>query len=809
MKRLIWILLLIIGVFSSSAQKNEGDEIVSESPINIPTDEVNDIFIKPREFSPQLKSGQTNNLNFDVTYVGFPEEAKQAFEYALSIWENFFTSTVPVKILAKWESHSGNVLASGRPSTFYINFEGALMPDVYYPVALAEKLAGENKNGSEADIICSFNKNFSWYFGTDGNTPSTKYDFVSSVLHEIAHGLGFSGFFETSNGEGYFNNNNNLPSVYDYYVLNALDQQLSDNSLFNRPSNELYKQLTSDKLKFHLTASVEDWIYAPTTWKDGSSIYHLEPGNGMMDAYANKGEAIHDPEDQTIEILSEIGWKSVVFDFEELKDIEQATAEIPVEIGVFADYDISGAKMKVVYSNDYFTSSDSADLSYNPAKKKYTGNIQSGNFQGNLQYYFKLITETGKVYSYPSRAPEKKISMRIGPDFFAPSVVHNPVKMISKNNPVVELSALATDNLGIKSVKIEYKVNGELQEPVTLEYKEGELYKGLLDLKQHPLGDDVLEYRVIAEDKSTRKNKKILPSSGFYKAALFQPYQPVRSYSTDFEDAASDFSTADFSISKAPGFYSNILHTKNPYPVSAIEGEKYNLIANLKYPVILEENGEMSFDEVVLVEPGETNTDYTNEMFWDYVIVEGSKDNGATWLPLKDGYDSGADNNWLETYESSLTNDTSNASGNENMFLKHTINLTHNTPFSAGDTVLFRFRLASDHSASGWGWAIDNLEIQKSITTGSDDLVAEEEISVYPNPFNSSFYIDWSAVENLNEVEILVTDMFGKTVYKEKGIDAFYEDKKQVDLSNKTAGMYVVNISVGKSILSTNKIIKK
>ncbi|SHI43041.1 Por secretion system C-terminal sorting domain-containing protein [Tangfeifania diversioriginum] len=808
MKRLLWILIFISGFFSAYAQKSKDSGIVSESPINIPTDEVNDIFVKPRVFSPQLKSGQTNNLNFEVTYVGFPEEAKQAFEYALSIWGNFFTSTVPVKVLANWESLDGNVLALARPSTFHINFEGALLPDVYYPVALAEKLSGENKNGGEADIICSFNKNYAWYFGTDGNTPSTKYDFVSSVLHEIAHGLGFSGFFKTNNGKGYFNNSNNLPSVYDYFVFNALEQQLSDNSVFNRPSNDLYKELTSDNLKFHSTAITDDPIYAPTTWNNGASIYHLELGSGMMDAYANRGEAIHDPEEATLEILSEIGWKSILFDFDKLKDIEQPTAEIPVEIGVFADFDISGTTMEVVYSTDYFATSDSADLNSISSPNKFTGAMQTGSFRGNLQYYFKMVTDEGKTYNYPSRAPEKKFALRIGPDFFAPSVVHNPVKIISKNHPVVELSALADDNLGIKSVKIEYKVNGELQEPVTLENNEGDIYKCLLDLKAQPLNGDVVEYRIIAEDKSARGNKKIVPSSGFYTAALFRPNQPVRSYSTDFEDALEDFSTADFSISKSTGFYSNILHTRNPYPVSEVEGEKYNLVANLKYPVILEENGEMTFDEVVLVEPGETNTAYTDEMFWDYVIIEGSKDNGSTWVPLKNGYDSGDETSWQEAFESSLTNNTSAANANEDMFLKHTINLTLNTAFSAGDTVLFRFRLASDNSGSGWGWAIDNLEIQKGFTTGSDDLVAETEINVYPNPFSGSFYVDCSGVENLNEVDILVTDMFGKTVYAEKSVEAFYADKKQVDFSDKAPGIYLVNISDGNRIISTNKIIK-
>ena len=79
------------------------------------------------------------------------------------------------------------------------------------------------------------------------------------------------------------------------------------------------------------------------------------------------------------------------------------------------------------------------------------------------------------------------------------------------------------------------------------------------------------------------------------------------------------------------------MHTINPYPESNSEKTKYNLVAQLKYPIVLEENGLMSFDEVVLVEPGEEGSFYTEEQFWDFVIVEGSKNNGKSWLPVTDG----------------------------------------------------------------------------------------------------------------------------------------------------------------------------
>src|SRR5690625_6083781 len=47
----------------------------------------------------------------------------------------------------------------------------------------------EQDQDIRVNINCSFND---WYFGRDGNPPFGKIDFVTVVLHEIGHGIGFS-----------------------------------------------------------------------------------------------------------------------------------------------------------------------------------------------------------------------------------------------------------------------------------------------------------------------------------------------------------------------------------------------------------------------------------------------------------------------------------------------------------------------------------------------------------------------------------------------------------------------------------------
>ena len=747
--------------------------------------------------------------------LGFRKNAKKAFEYAVSIWESLISSPVPVKVLAKWENIDGNMLALSRPSAFYVNFDGAPLSNVYYPVPLAEKLAGKDINQGEPDIVCSFNNNYSWYFGTDGNTPVSQYDFVSSVLHEITHGLGVSGFLKDDDGTGFFNNSGNLPSIYDYFIFNSQNQQISDKSLFNSPSPDLHQQLTSNELKFsqpeNSNENTVEWVYAPTKWNEGASIYHTTGSgydNGLMTPFTCKGAAIHNPEGATLEILSKMGWKSVSFDFEEMKDMEEACAALPVKVGIFSDMPIDSSTVRLIYSTDYFTTTKTVNLQFDKAVKQFSGNLPLDFYQGNVQYYFEAKTAENQLFKLPAQAPAKKFIFRVGPDYSAPELVHNPVKFISGATPELNLNVIARDNIGIRSVKIEYKLNGVAQEPVALNCEKQDYFNGILNLPKNLINNNNVEYRIIAEDKSEKGNKKFLPATGFFEVKVFTPLQPVKEYSTDFENGTTDFITSDFDISHPAEFKSNILHTGSPYPMSVMEDEKINMIAQLRYPLILEENGEMVFDEVVLVEPGEPNTNYTSNLFWDYAIIEASKNGGNTWLPLVDGYDSGSEEMWYNKYVGALSSNISLATADENMFVKHTVNLTTNEALSAADTVLIRFRLASDKTINGWGWAIDNLQIQKKYFEPEKELTAANNASVYPNPFQNSFFVDCSNAEEYSTVDIEVTDLFGKTIFKNTDVDASFNPKVRVDMASCSAGIYLVNIRSGNSTISTNKIVK-
>ncbi len=815
--KLKWTLisfLCIVAISNAAGQKKVFEnEVKGEFPVNLALDEVHKSFTPPPQ-SLQLKSAGKKTCEIVVSYINFPDEAKAAFEYAVSIYEKTLTSTVPIRVSAEWKDLKGNYLAFSGPASFHKNFNDAPISNVFYPVALAEKLLGKSINGEkDADIICDFDNKKPWYFGTDGNMPTTKYDLVSVVLHELAHGFGISGFLTDEDGKGKINNKGNNPSIYDYFIYNIQNQQITDKSLFSSPSVQLHQQLVSDKLNVNCSTNCSmnnTKIYAPTTWKSGASIYHLK--NALMKPSLRKGEAIHNPGNDTYNVLYKLGWNIITHRLQELKDCEKMACEIPVCTKFTTNTQAENSTVQVVFSTSYFSSKDSVTLKYNKASKRFEGHIPLQSYAGKVQYYFKSTLADNTVITQPRQAPKRILNFTIGADNCSPTLQHNPEKIVSTTHPEINLSAIATDNLGIKNVTVEYKINNVLQDPIQLSAKANDVFNGKLNLPGKLNCNDIVEYRIIAKDNSAKMNKTTLPKTGFYKVHLFEPEAPVESYTTNFNSTNNDFITTDFEITTPAGFSDGNLHTNHPYQLSNVENQRYNLIAQLNTPVILKENGRMSFDEVVLVEPGEPGVNFTDKYFCDFVIVEGSKDNGKTWQPFIDGYDSRVNSEWETKFSSTLKSSTSSASGQENMFWENTIDLTNNKFFSAGDTVIFRFRLASDKSVSGWGWAIDNLKIQ-SIGT-SNNPVAETEIeiepsvTIYPNPFSDKLFVDCSKLTNPKEVVVQIRNLTGKTVYRETKYDSEYNPQLQINLSGITSGIYIASVTDADLNTITQKIIK-
>lgn len=263
----------------------------------------------------------SSNSVINVNYSGFTPEAQAAFQYAVDIWENFIDSSVPLTINASFAPLGTNILGQAGPLNFFKDFTGATQSGTWYPVALANSLAGGDLDPSGSDISAQFSSNFTnWYYGTDGNTPAGQYDFVSVVLHELGHGLGFIGLMDNSSGTGSWGSGTGYPLIYDRFTENGAGQALVNTSIFPNPSTILGTQLTSNNIFFdgaNATAANGGRVplYAPAVWNEGSSYAHLgEVFNGtpnaLMTHSIGPGESIHSPGSVTLGMFKDMGWSN-------------------------------------------------------------------------------------------------------------------------------------------------------------------------------------------------------------------------------------------------------------------------------------------------------------------------------------------------------------------------------------------------------------------------------------------------------------------------------------------------------------------
>jgi len=288
------------------------------------------IYIPPQIDSHDL--AQTATATFSITYIpagekdywdstclDFPESAKAAFNASVAIWGNIIKSSEPITIKACW-APIGDFLgfAGGEPT--HKDFRNAPKSNTWYSAALANSLAGYDIDPSRFDMHITHNSKTNWYFGTDGKPGSDQQDLMSTMLHEICHGLNFGGTAEYSSttDQGSLGTDGSF-NIYDTFMKDGEDKPLTD---YTTPSTELGNVLKGGNLWFHgsnamaANGGTKVKMYAPSTWANGSSYAHLDYNtfnhtvNMLMVFEGSPGEAIHDPGPVTKGLLKDLGWGS-------------------------------------------------------------------------------------------------------------------------------------------------------------------------------------------------------------------------------------------------------------------------------------------------------------------------------------------------------------------------------------------------------------------------------------------------------------------------------------------------------------------
>lgn len=270
--------------------------------------------------SSAAENARSVNNTIETSYVDFPVQAKTSFQKAVSIWEGYIISPQKIKIQAKWESLPGSTLAQSGATKIYRNFTSAPYRDVWYPVALAEAISGQNLNSDEFEVTISLNRNVNWSFNINGIPENNRFDMVSVVLHEIAHGLGFNSSFKLTDDNQLGGWGQSLvPYIFDIFVQNGNNEVIQDTKIYGNPSSQLKQQLVGSDLFFFLGSNIYvgklPQLSAVAPFRIGASVSHLDESNypqgsdnSLMTPSVRSAEVIHSPGDLTLLILNQIGW---------------------------------------------------------------------------------------------------------------------------------------------------------------------------------------------------------------------------------------------------------------------------------------------------------------------------------------------------------------------------------------------------------------------------------------------------------------------------------------------------------------------
>jgi hypothetical protein len=803
MKKLILlfaVFILIPSVSDINAQRLIKKPLFTGS--TYASDKVNRIFIPPPDEFIK-KQGRKGGATIDFYFTGFPVSAITAVEHAASILESILPDDVHITILATWMNIStSGVLANSSTTGYALGLGvGAWKPWAVYPVALAEKIAGEQLNEDiDGDIELNVNSSISWYYGIDGKTPTLRYDLVTVVLHEMIHGLGFFDSFYVESTTGSYGASS-FPFIYDIFVENFSGQKLTDTLLFPNPSASLKSQITSGALYFkgplvnsYLTGG-RARLYSPATYDAGSSIAHLDEetyktSDALLTPFIARGEAIHNPGKLTRSILGDIGWINTRIVHETCGDTEEHISGLTINAEIKSDTTYNHSKVGLTWSFDDFNTSSTVFMTSPGSDNKYTAVIPVSSYETRLDYFISAEDYFLRKYMMPSDTAFP-YTIYIGTDTVKPVILHTPEDYYLSVIDSILFEAEVSDNIGIDTVFVEYKLNESSLKHIGLVSQGNYGYKAVLDAGTLPItGGDSLSYRIIAIDKAASPNQRILPATGYFTVNFERINTVESSYSTDFNGASGDFLMNGFEITIPAGFTRNGLHTRHPYESPEETGDSIGYIAMLRTPVIFDGTGMIiSFNEVVLVEPGEEGSAFGTTYFYDYVIVEGSRDFGKTWFHLANGYDSRYLDSWETAYNSAIDGNNSTFSGKESMLVKHTIFPKASSDIFTGDTMIVRFRLFSDPYANGWGWGIEDLHIGPLINSVEDIVLPLT--AIYPNPGNGRFTIRQTETTAIKPLKYSIFNSTGALV-----VNGFTDGSPEIriDISKYPSGLYFIVI---------------
>ena len=147
------------------------------------------------------------------------------FQAAADAWGRVLESSVPIVVEASFSALdcNGGAAVEGQAAPYSVSDYPGLPTTGTYPIALANRILGKDLSPGQAHISAEFNGalkaciGVDWYYGLDGQKATNQPDLLSTVMHELTHGLGFTSDVDPTTGAFSYS----YPAVFSYSVLDT------------------------------------------------------------------------------------------------------------------------------------------------------------------------------------------------------------------------------------------------------------------------------------------------------------------------------------------------------------------------------------------------------------------------------------------------------------------------------------------------------------------------------------------------------------------------------------------------------------
>lgn len=375
------LVFLLLGVFTATAHAAATIQILN-------TDGPGEGFNDPAPFTPE-------GGNFAAT-IG--QARLNAFQYAANLLGQRLNSSVTITVAAAIDPLPADaisaVLGAAGPFDMKLTTNGAA--GVSYPDALANAIDNVDLDPASPEIIAFFSSTIDtgtvfggtrWYYGFDRNAGNN-IDFVSVVMHELLHGLGFA--LAADEATGAFLNGNP-----DTFLTNLEDH--SEAGVF---ANLALAPMDSDRVAAFVDTGDLHWIgadvtaniggliggtanghmqmYSPNPLEIGSSVSHFDiaadPNELMEPFYTDPN---HSP-GLAVHLMTDIGWatNTGAGDADLAVSISPVDDEMLVSSGDVVDYTVTidnpGVNTAVSSSLTFFLSAGATVNSTTPSQGSCT-----------------------------------------------------------------------------------------------------------------------------------------------------------------------------------------------------------------------------------------------------------------------------------------------------------------------------------------------------------------------------------------------------------------------------------------------------